>query len=494
MRARRHGPASALTALTVLTVLGLAGCATVGPDYHLPASAIVNRPGAGAPFLGAAAAPFSGQPLPPQWWRLYQDPQLDRLVEQAFAANTDLRVAAANLRRAHGALQETRTARLPAVEVSATPFYGRPSATAAFLPDRIPDTWGYDAGVSVSYQLDLFGKIARAVEAAGADAQSVQAGYDLARISVAAAVTGAYVDVCAAGHEQGVARLSIALQRQFVDATERRVRAGRGSPLDVSRARSQLEQLNASLPPLQARQGGAAFRLAVLTGELPGALAPAIAACAAEPQLTATIPVGDGAALLRRRPDVRQAERMLAAATARIGVATADLYPSISLGLSAGSTGTIPQFGDGNASRWSVGPLLSWTVPVSGSTRLRIAQAGASADAALAHFDGAVLTALREVETALAVYAKELDRNAALKAARQQSALAASQARALQRAGRTDFLSALDAERTLASADGTLAASDAQLATDQVSLFLALGGGWETAPDVRRAVPAIAPR
>jgi outer membrane protein TolC len=197
------------------------------------------------------------------------------------------------------------------------------------------------------------------------------------------------------------------------------------------------------------------------------------------PRLASTVPVGDGAALLRRRPDIRQAERGLAGATARIGVATADLYPSISLGLSSGSTGVLSQFGAGNAFRWSLGPLISWSIPVNGAARSRIAEARASTDAALARFDGTVLNALRETETALTIYARELDRNAALKAARDQSALAAQQAGELYRYGRTDFLTTLDAQRSLASAESALTASDAQLAADQVTLFLALGGGWE---------------
>jgi len=217
----------------------------------------------------------------------------------------------------------------------------------------------------------------------------------------------------------------------------------------------------------------------VLTGEVPGKFPQAVAQCAKVPQLAAAIPVGDGAALLRRRPDIRQAERTLASATARIGVATAELYPQISLGLTAGSTGGLSGFGEGNTFRYSLGPLISWTIPSTGTARVHIEQAEASTVAALARFDGVVLNALREAETALTAYARELDRNAALKAARDQSALASQQAAKLYRFGRTDFLTTLDAERTLASAQAAVAASDAKLASDQVGLFLALGGGWE---------------
>jgi outer membrane protein TolC len=192
------------------------------------------------------------------------------------------------------------------------------------------------------------------------------------------------------------------------------------------------------------------------------------------------VPVGDGTALLKRRPDIRQAERMLHAATAQIGVATAELYPSIQLGASLGSVGMIPGLGDPNTWHFGIGPLISWAPPVTSSARAHIAQTKADTQAALARFDGTVLNALRETESALTVYARELDRNAALKASRDQSAQAAQQAEKLYTFGRADFLTKLDADRVLATAESAVAASDAQLAADQVNLFLALGGGWES--------------
>ena len=263
---------------------------------------------------------------------------------------------------------------------------------------------------------------------------------------------------------------------------ERLTALGRGTTLDIARAKAQFEKLRAALPPLQAQQKGALYRLAVLTGDVPNALPATIGQCRQPPQLTQPIPVSDGAGLLRRRPDIRQAERSLAGATARIGVATAELYPGINIGLSAGSTGPMSKLGETHAFRWSLGPLISWTLPNTSTARSRIAQAEAGTQAALAKFDATVLNALRETENALTVYARELDRNAMLKAARNQSANAAQQANRLYRAGRTDFLTALDAERTLASDESALAASTAKLASDQIAVFLALGGGWEQKP------------
>lgn len=470
--------ARSLFALSTFSLL--AGCATVGPNYQVPVQAVVQRPAANAPLMGATGPLFNAnaEALPAKWWRLYDDPALDQLVARALAANTDLRVAAANLARSRAVEQEIGAAGQPLVSVSAAPAYGRASAAAKGLPQPLAAGWSVDAGVGVSYQADLFGKIARAVQAAGADTQAAQAALDLVRITVAADTARAYADACSATRQTVVAQQSVDLQRQFVELTDRRVRAGRGTALDGTRARGQLAQLQAALPPLQALHRTAQYRLAALTGQAPREMDYQLA-CTAAPKLATAIPVGDGVALLRRRPDIRQAERNLAASTARIGVATADLYPSISLGLSAGSTGALERFGAANANRWSLGPLISWTLPSTGTARSRIVEAQAGADGALARFDGSVLGALKEVESALTVYAREMERNAALTTARDESALASKQSHELYRYGRLDFLTVLDADRTLAAADAAAGASSGQLAVDQIALFLALGGGWE---------------
>ncbi|MFC5477281.1 efflux transporter outer membrane subunit [Massilia suwonensis] len=470
-----------LLPLAALPLL-LAACGTVvGPNYTVPEQAVVKRLDAAAPFAGAAEKPFSQQALPGHWWRLYRDGTLDSLVEKAFTANTDLRVASANLARAQAVVQEAEQLGRPSADVSASPGFGRAAGAASGVGHALPDRASYDAGLHVSYQLDLFGKIARAVEAANADADAAQAASDLARVTVAAETTRAYLEACSSGQQIAIARRSVELQDKFVRSTAQRVKLGRGTALDNSRALGQLEQLRAALPPLEAQRRTALYRLAVLTGETPARFPQAVASCERVPVLAAAIPVGDGAALLRRRPDIRQAERVLAASTARIGVATAELYPQISLGLSAGSTGALSGLGESNTWRYSLGPLISWSLPSTSTARMHIAQAEAGTQAALARFDGIVLNALRETETALTNYARELDRHAALTAAREQSALASTQAAKLYRFGRTDFLTTLDAERTLASNEAAVAASNAKLASDQVNLFLALGGGWEEA-------------
>ena len=208
---------------------------------------------------------------------------------------------------------------------------------------------------------------------------------------------------------------------------------------------------------------------------------PELATCEAIPTINRPLPIGDGMALIRRRPDIRAAERNLAAATARIGVATADLYPSVSLGASLGATSrNVSGLFDSSGFRFSVGPLISWTFPNRQVARAQIAESDAAARGALATFDGSVLSALGEAETALNIYARDLDENAKLKVARDESRNAAALQARLTRGGLGSGLEQLDTERSLATAEAALAASDATIAADRVRLFLALGGGWES--------------
>ncbi|WP_341889359.1 TolC family protein [Variovorax sp. YR752] len=460
---------------------GLAACAAVGPDYQQPPEALASQPAAGKPF---AEAPANAAPLPAHWWRLYHDPLLDRLVTQALAHNTDLRQAVANLERERAIETEVAGAKYPTVGVNGGPSFGHVSGLSLLQKGyEPPNTFNYSAGASLSYQVDLFGQIRRAIEASAANSQAAEAALDLVRVNVAAGTARAYAEACSAGLRLQIAQKSVALQQDAVNVTERLQRAGRAGAIDAGRARAQLAQLDAALPPLKAQRQGALYRLATLTGALPQDFPREVADCTTAPRVAGALPVGDGAALLRRRPDIRQAERSLAASTARIGVATADLYPKVTLGLSGSSAGHATGFGRQDTLAWSVGPLISWTVPNTGAAQARIAQAEAGTRAALAKFDGTVLTALRETETALGTYARELDRRAALQASRDESAKVAAQARQLYRNGRTAYLDTLDAERALAGADAALAASEAQLADDQVVLFMALGGGWEPADD-----------
>lgn len=470
---------SPLKALALVgSLLALAACTAVGPNYKPPAEAKINASTAQRPFLGAASRAVSQDPVPAGWWKLYDDPVLNGLVEEALRANTDLRVAAANLARSQAIAGEADDAGGFKLGASAAAMHSRESGEQYLLTKQLPVENLADVGVKVSYQVDLVGRIKRAAEAAHADAEASQAALDLARVSVAADVARAYVEACANGHELAVAQHTVDLQSRGLDVTRKLVRAGRGTAVDVSRAQAQLELSRASPPTYQSRRRAALYRLATLTGKPPAEFPKAVEACVHPPILTQPIPVGDGAALLKRRPDVRQAERTLAGATARIGVATAALYPNVTLGLGAGSTGLLADIGQAPANRWGLTSLITWTLPGE-AERARIRQAEAGADGALARFDGVVLTALRETETSLDAYAHDLRRQAALKAARDQAVLAETQAQTLYRAGRSPYLAGLDAQRALAQSEAALAAADSQVAADQVNLFLALGGGWE---------------
>jgi NodT family efflux transporter outer membrane factor (OMF) lipoprotein len=453
----------------------LSGCAAVGPDYTLPAGALVNAPNAQGAFMSGGAAATS-DPLPDHWWRLYDDPRLNGLVEKALAQNTDLRVAEANLERSAALLAEARSSRFIG-SADATVNYVQQSAEANLSHTQPPERYTYNAGVGISYDLDLFGQIRRGIEAASADKESVVAARDLARVSVAGETTRAYTDMCNAGHQLAVLHQLIDVQQRGLGLTRQLIAHGRTPSFEQQREQGTIEGSLAQIAPLEARQRNAAFRLATLMGMPPRQFDPAWLSCAEPLQLRQPIPTGDGEALLKRRPDIRAAERRLAAATARIGVATAALYPDIKLGATVGSTGAAVDFLSPLANRFGFGPSISWDLNRS-AVRDRIAAFEANSRASLASFDGTVLTALRETETSLDTYAASLDRLERLRAAEKQAAYVLARTRELRKGGRIGGLAALDAERSWVAASTAVAAAEAEVNANQITVFLALGGGW----------------
>ena len=466
-----------LLAPLALAVL-LSACGAVGPDYRLPDDAAARRVEAQAPFDLAGNPDVARAELPDDWWSLYDDPLLDRLIDEALLKNTDIRLAYHNLRRAYEGFQMAHHAQELEVQGAGSVARGQLSSESLALEEKIPVMNLADLGLSVDYQLDLFGQLERAAESAGATADATAAVLDTARISVVAQVARSYLLACHASEEHAIARHSLDIQRKQLNVAERLLQGGRGNQVDVARARAQVEALRAELPPFESARSAALYQLAALLGRTPGDLPQGVAECNHAPQPMQPIPVGDGAELLKRRPDVREAERRLAAATADIGVATAMLYPQISLGASAGYTGMLEHLADPITRRWAFGPSISWHIPTE-VDRARIRAMNAGAEAALARFDGVVLDALRETQTLLARYAEDLRRNQALHDSRDAASLAAAHTRRLYQEGRLAYLDSLDTERTLASAEAALAASEAQLSADQVNLFLALGGGWQ---------------
>ena len=461
----------------LLGASALTACAA-GPDYRAPATPTT----AAAPFIGAAGNPAVAQaPADDHWWRLYDDPLLDGLVRDALSANTDIRVALARLERARAQLRGARSDRLPSTTLSGSPTYGRASQ-AQTLPGMDRENWTVDMGLDVAYEVDLFGRVKRSIEAARGDAGAAQADADAVKVAVVADTVRAYVDATASAQRIAVAQQTVDLLDQSLRISQARFDVGRSDRLDVIRITSLRDQQRALIPSLVADRNAALFRLATLTGRTPQDLPATVRDARVTPELTQPIPVGDGQALLARRPDVRAAEQRLAADTARIGVATADLYPRITLGGSIGTTaiggGNI--FGGGPLN-WLLGPLINWAFPNQEAIRARMAAARADSDASLATFDGTVLRALEETETALSTYANALQRRASLQTARDEAARAARISTARQREGQIDFLTVLDALRTQAAADADLAAANRAVAFAQVDLFRALGGGWTKA-------------
>ena len=461
--------------LTLTSMIALAVPAgAVGPKYVPP----VPSSSATGAFQSTSPA-VSTAPAQDQWWHLYADPVLDQLVGEALAHNTDVRTAVARLERARALAREAGAGRLPQTNIAASGNYARASEIQT-LPGTDREGWRVDGGLNVSYEVDLFGRVGRTIQAARGDAGAAEADADAVRVSVAAETARAYADAASAAARLEVAQRIVDLLDRSVTLTAKRSDAGLTTDLDTARITALRDQRRADIPQIEAERQAALFRLATLTGRAPADL-PAIAAQRTTMlRLDQPIPVGDGGQLLSRRPDVRAAERRLAAATARIGVATAELYPRISLGASIGSTGAgLSDLFGGGPLRWLLGPLISWNFPNQTVARARIAAAKADTQGALAGFDGAVLKALEETETALSNYGHILERRTALQDARNQAERAVRITRAQQREGQIDSLVALDAERTFAETEADLALADARIADAQVDVFRALGGNWK---------------
>jgi len=480
---------AANTAILGGNLLLLAGC-MVGPDYRVPDAALVSARTAQGDFIAGADPALSRSSLPPAWWRLYNDAKLDALVEEALRSNTNLRMAEANLERSHALLHEARTLRQPSIAIGASVERAQLAGEQYLLPLTPPLSNYYETELTVGYDLDLFGAIRRGIEAARADDDAVEAARDLARVNVAAETARAYAGACGLGLQLSAARKSLALQRRSLELTDELSRRGRATALDVTRSRQQVDLLVSSLPGLEAGRRNALYRLAALTGRTPSQFDKDLDDCETPPRIARALPIGNGAELLKRRPDIREAERQLAAATAGIGVATALLYPDIRIGLSTGSIGSTATAFSSPTNFWQLGSMLTWQANQS-AARARIDAANASAKLALAHFDGVVLGALSDTESALNTYVHDLQREASMQTAVDDAATVDREAQQLQAGGRANSLTVIDADRTLAAAEQSLAQLKSVISEDQVAVFLALGGGWENTTDTDRPAPSI---
>jgi multidrug efflux system outer membrane protein len=371
--------------------------------------------------------------------------------------------------------------------VTAAGGYTKERFAAGNSPIGVPfDARYYDAGFDAFWELDLFGRVRRNIEAQSAEVQAAQATLRDAQVSVTAEVARTYFELRGAQTQLAVARRNVDNQRETLELTQARLEAGRSTELDTAQAGSQLSSTLATIGPLEAAVSRDMHRLAVLTGREPTALDGLLAASRELPELPRITAVGDPAGLLRRRPDIRVAERELAASTARVGVAIGDLFPKVTFNGNFTYAATEPGYlGRSDSRGYVIGPGISWAAFDLGRVKARIAGSRAGADAALAGYEQAVLRSLEETENALVTHARTRESLKDADDAARQSLTAASIARTRYEGGMVDFLVVLDAERTELAAEDRLAQSRTEAATSLIAVYKALGGGWEMAPPPR---------
>jgi multidrug efflux system outer membrane protein len=456
------------------TVLCLSGCA-VGPNYRPPQTEVEPQ------FANVSAADYTVADVPAEFWTLFGESTLTRLIDLALAENKDLDQARANLRASRAARSLTGFDLFPTVTAGGSRLKIRESEhQLPGVPEDQREFDDVDAGFDASWELDIFGRVRRGVQAARAEEQAAVALLRDVQVTVTGEVARNYFVLRGLQDQLDVAVRNAENQRQTLGLTQARLDAGRGTELDTSRAQAQLQTTLSTIPPLRASIAATIYRLSVLTGQMPDALSGELSVPVAIPALPQLNAIGTPEALLRRRPDIRVAERRLASATARIGVAVGDLFPRVtfigSVGYNAGSTS---DFGNAGSETYTYGPSISWAALDLGRVRARINIAKAQTDAALAAYESTVLTALEETEGALVAYGYAQSRRQTLEQAAAASSKAANLARQRFEGGLADFLNVLDAERDALSAQDSLAQSRTQTATSLIAVYKALGGGWK---------------
>jgi multidrug efflux system outer membrane protein len=450
------------------------GCA-VGPNYKPPP---VSAP---AHFTSGEQGGLTTNEPVAAWWRGFGDAELSGLVDRAVASNLDLRIATANLLQARALRLGAKADFFPVVNGQASYTNIKYSEAEVFDASGVPlHQQLYDAGFDATWELDIFGRVRRAYQSSTASMEAAAAARRDVQVSLVGEVARNYFELRGAQHELAVLRRNADNQRQTLKITQGRLDAGGGTELDVARARAQVNNTLAQIPPLESAEAHATHRLGVLTGQPPEALVDKLQTPQPLPGLPPLVAIGDPAQLLRRRPDVRAAERNLAAATASIGVAVADLYPRVTfngtIGLDAESFGGL---GKSGADTHSFGPAITWAALDYGHVRSRIKAAGAAADAQLAQYQKTVLTSLEETENALVDFGRTRARREFLAESVRASQSAADLAHIQYDNGATDFLTVLDAERVLLESQDQLAQTETQTATALVAVYKALAGGWE---------------
>ena len=457
-----------------LVAVALAGC-KVGPNYRGAPEVAPNATRA-ANFHRAPQDVVSTSPAVALWWQTLDDPPLNQLIETALARSPDVRAAQARLKESRAGLRQQRRNTLPKGSASASYLH-------ADLPSSGLGSLGlYNIGFDATWEIDLFGATRRAVEGASADAEAASADLADTQVQLSAEIAQAYMDLRDQQQRIELVRKSAELEEQILSLTQQRREQGVASDLDVERIRTQVENTRETIIPLDAQIAESLDRLAVLTGQEPGALDAELAASRPLPQLPEKAAIGDPAALLRQRPDIRAAEWRLVSANAQVGQRVADWFPKLTLvgdiGFSAGNPG---QLLEGSNFMWLGTPMLQWNLLDFGRTRARVDQAKAGFEEAEAKYESTVLGALRDANVALSRYGHQRDNVLSLRNVESSASRAADFTQQRYRAGTTSALDWLDAERTRFSAEQNRIAGDAELLKDYVALQKSLGMGWQPA-------------
>jgi len=449
--------------------LVITGC-MVGPNYHPPQVSVPSS------WAGADGQPTSTVDLV-HWWAQFNDPNLTSLIDRAVKSNLDLKQAESRLRQARAARRVVSSGLWPTLNASGSYTHSRSAGSAEFS-GMTSDLW--QTGLDAAWELDIFGGVRRNVEAAESDIQAAVEDQRDVLVTLVSEVAINYIELRRYQQEIVISQSNLKAQQRTAELTRQRFNSGLIGALDVANADAQVGTTASQIPVMETSARQTIYNLSVLLGREPTALLEELSPTSTIPVTPPALPAELPSVLLRRRPDIRRAEAQIHAATARIGVATADLFPKFNLTASAGyQSNSMDTMINSRYGSWSLGPSISWQIFNAGSVRANIEVRKALTEQALLTYQKAVLTALQDVENALIAYSKEQQRNKALEDTAAANRKAVDLATQLYSQGQTEFLSVLDAQRSLYASEDSMVQSTSNLSTDLVSLYKALGGGWE---------------
>jgi NodT family efflux transporter outer membrane factor (OMF) lipoprotein len=462
----------------------------VGPNYHPPHVSVPANYHEPLVIVTNQTTQNLGQ-----WWQLFHDAQLDALIQRAIQANLDLRMAQARVREARAQAGVVRSALFPSVDASGD--YSRlrvsehtPDGFVARAAGQSFEQNLFNAGLDMNWEIDVFGGNRRALESSQADLAASDETRRGVLITVISDVGLSYLDLRGLQKQLAVAQDNLRLQEQTLNLTRDQFRAGLASELDTSRAEAQAAATRSLIPLLEEDIQRSIHRLGILIGKEPGELESQLGSSARIPPAIPGIPIGLPSDLLRQRPDIRVAERQLAASTARIGVATADLFPRFFLTGTAGLQSiNASDFFTAGSRFWSLGPSIRWPIFTAGRIRQNIKVENARQEQALVRYEQTVLTSLEEVENALVACGKEQEHHQALAQSEAANRRAVELADERYRSGLVDFLNVLETQRSLLAVQDQLAQSDRTIDQNLVRLYKALGGGWQGEMQVSQYKP-----